>query len=266
MSLKRIALVTSDHRRHRWVAARLAGVADLSGVVVESKPSAAPSVADRDLEIRSYFEARSLAEERTFGAAPEFESLGATIIRTTWQGTNSLEVFEFLSTYAPDLVFLFGSAIVRPPLLDHFAGRMINMHLGLSPYYRGSATNFWPLVDGLPECVGVTVHHATAEVDGGAILGQARPDASADDDSHSLGCKAVIAGADVLCVMAEAKTLPEGVPQTTDGKLCRRKDFSLDALRTLQRNFANGMMSRYLVDKAARDRRFPIVTPVPPRG
>ena len=33
---------------------------------------------------------------------------------------------------------------------------MINVHLGLSPYYKGSATNFWPFVNNELQFLGVT--------------------------------------------------------------------------------------------------------------
>ena len=180
----------------RWVAARLAGRSRSlrrrgGEQALRSPVSCRPGSRDPQLiskPVRSPRSGRSALHPSSNRSVPRSSGrLG--------NGTNSLEVFEFLSTYAPDLVFLFGSAIVRPPLLDHFAGRMINMHLGLSPYYRGSATNFWPLVDGLPECVGVTVHHATAEVDGGAIpgpgtTGMHRPTTTAIPS----GARAVIAG------------------------------------------------------------------------
>ena len=68
------------------------------------------------------------------------------------------------------------------------------MHLGLSPYYRGSGTNFWPLVDRLPECVGVTIHLAIPSVDAGPILTQVRPDIEPTDRAHEIGSRAIIAG------------------------------------------------------------------------
>jgi hypothetical protein len=134
------------------------------------------------------------------------------------------------------------------------------MHLGLSPYYRGSSTNFWPLVDGRPECVGVTVHHATLKVDGGNILLQARPDTVIGDSSHDIGCKTIMAGATLLQkVVASAFCLPGGVVQTGGGKLCRRDDFSLAALRLMLKNFEEGMINGYLRNKVSRDAGYPIV-------
>lgn len=262
----RIALMTSNNRRHRWVAARLAEVAELACVVIEAKPpqNSGPSLAAA-AEIRDYFAARDLAEIRWFGNAPEhYEEVTAEAREFPWQGANSQEVFDLLCAARVDQVFLFGSCIIRDPILSFFQGRIVNMHLGLSPYYRGSATNYWPLVDGLPECVGVTVHHATSIVDGGGILAQARPDVRSSDSIHDIGCKTIMAGAALLQRFAsQSPPLLQGAPQTGVGKLCRRADFDIESLRQVQSRIANGMLKDYLADKAKRDARYPIVEVVP---
>ena len=94
-----------------------------------------------------------------------------------------------------EYIILFGSSIIKPPLLEFFNKKIINIHLGLSPYYRGSGTNFWPLVNNEPECVGATIHLAVLKVDAGSILAQARPESLSElDNSHDIGCKAIISG------------------------------------------------------------------------
>ena len=262
MSKKRIALLTSVNQRHRWVASRLAQVAELVSVVSEAKPpqNFGATMAE-GAETQEYFSARDLAERRWFGDAPEhFSQITPEVWMMPWQGSNSPEVFERLLVGEIDLLFLFGSSIIREPLLSHFQGRIVNMHLGLSPYYRGSATNYWPLVDGIPECVGVTIHHATAIVDGGGILAQARPDPTPADDVHDLGCKTIIAGAKLLQEIAQwPSPLPDGVRQTGLGKVCRRADFNIGSLRQLRAHMEQDLLRDYLSEKVERDMHYPIV-------
>ena len=76
----------------------------------------------------------------------------------------------------PDVVLVFGTGILREPLLSAFDGRIINIHLGLSPYYRGAGTNFWPLVNREPEYVGATIHYLDAGIDTGPMLAHAQAD------------------------------------------------------------------------------------------
>lgn len=260
--MKRIVLLTSNHQRHRWLAAQLAEVAELVCVATEEKPPHGQiKFASESEEIRNYFRDRDEREAHWFQDAPHSLSQIATQVRELpWQGANTHEMFEFLQNSKADQIFLFGSSIIRDPILSHFHGRIVNMHLGLSPYYRGSATNYWPLVDNLPECVGVTVHHATAVVDGGGILAQARPDIHTKDSVHDIGCKTIIAGAKLLKQVTLLQLpLPSGAPQTGHGKLCRRADFGIDSLRALKCNMGNGMLQYYLANKSSRDALFPIV-------
>jgi len=53
--------------------------------------------------------------------------------------------------------------------------RAINIHMGLSPYYRGTACNFWALYDDRPAFVGATVHLLSRGLDNGPILFHVRP-------------------------------------------------------------------------------------------
>ena len=73
-----------------------------------------------------------------------------------------------------DLVVLAGfMRVVKAPLLEPFAGRIINLHPTLLPAFPGLDGIGQTWRAGVPEG-GCTVHWVTAEVDGGGHLGQAR--------------------------------------------------------------------------------------------
>lgn len=258
--MTKVALITSNRLRHRWVASRVAASGLLAALIVEDKPAASDQNVDDNRLVKAYFAERDAREAWWFAEGPAaFPDLGVPVHHVSWSESNSESALRFVTNLFPDRVALFGSSIIRDPLLSRFAPNIINMHLGLSPYYRGSATNFWPLVHDRPECVGVTVHHATLKVDGGHILGQRRPPVDANDTSHDLGCKAIIEGAALLVALLSMTNLPAGQAQTGEGVLCRRRDFTADALDQMQRNFESGMMPRYIGDKRRRDERYPIV-------
>ena len=100
-----------------------------------------------------------------------------------------------MAALGPDVVLVFGTGILREPLLSAFDGRIINIHLGLSPYYRGAGTNFWPLVNREPEYVGATIHYLDAGIDTGPILAHARPTIARGDGPHDIGNKTIVAAA-----------------------------------------------------------------------
>ena len=48
--------------------------------------------------------------------------------------------------------------------------RAINIHMGVSPYYRGTDCNFWALYDGNAHLVGSTIHLLSKGLDSGSML------------------------------------------------------------------------------------------------
>jgi methionyl-tRNA formyltransferase len=256
-----------DHLRHRWYATRVAASPslDLRGVVCETQPPQPRGrTAAEDELVARHFAERADAERAHFGDASTWEALGADVLHVARGATNGPEVFDWVVDRRPEVLLLYGCSIIRPPLLERFDARTVNVHLGLSPYYRGHATNFWPLVNGEPECVGATVHLATLDVDAGAILRQARPRLEPPDGPHDVGCRALAAGVGALLASLEPYRIgalaPQ--PQRAGGRLYRRRDFderAEAALRQLHARFAGGMIPDYLAHKAERDARFPIV-------
>jgi methionyl-tRNA formyltransferase len=157
---------------------------------------------------------------------------------------------------------LYGTSIIKPPLLDAYAGRVVNLHLGLSPYYRGSGTNFWPLVNREPECVGATIHVASEKADAGGVLAQVRPDAEPADVAREVGTKTIRAALGVLPAVLSLYLRGALRPRPQDlskGRVYRARDFGAGAVRAMWRHFETGMMEEYLADAEARRRAFPVV-------
>jgi hypothetical protein len=260
----RVALLTGDGLRHRFAASRLAEHLMLAGIVAEGKApllQSPESVSAEDrLVIDRHFSERDDIERRFFGEIGSFPD--AELLQLPHGSINSPAVFDWVTALNPQFVILYGTSIVKPPLLTAFEGRMINLHLGLSPYYRGSGTNFWPLVYGEPECVGATIHLAVQSVDAGAVLAQIRPQAEVSDRVHELGTRTIIAGFDlmprIVTLYAEGRITPK--PQELSaGRVFRRKDFNADVTRQAWRNFDAGMMADYLRDADRRRSRYPII-------
>jgi hypothetical protein len=217
---------------------------------------------DDEAVIRRHFEARDASEDAFFAAHGSLRAAGAITARVGPNGCNDPLEIDRMRQLEPQVVLVFGTGLLRQPLIDTFPGRILNIHLGLSPYYRGAGTNFWPLVNGEPEFCGATIHFLDAGVDTGPIIAHARPAIAAGDGPHDIGNKTIIAAADTLADAAlafDAGPLA-GVPQTGGGRVYRRADFSAAAVRRLYDNFERGMIGEYLDNRAARDARIELVT------
>ena len=255
----RAILLTSTFRRHVHVLNTVAAACDLAGVWQEEKTFRperyAQDAADEEV-IQRHFASRDDAEARYFAADSEVRLKTGAAHRVVAAGACSDPVEVALMTAArPDVVLVFGTGILRQPLLSVFEGRIINLHLGLSPYYRGAGTNFWPLVNREPEYVGATIHYLDEGIDTGSIISHVRPAIERNDGPHDLGNKTIVAAADALLRAAAAHVAgaTRAVPQAGGGRLYQRKDFNADAVRTLYRNFETGMIDEYLAARRARD-------------
>ena len=94
------------------------------------------------------------------------------------EATNPREAFEteltkVIDQDAPELVVLAGfMRILTPQFVNHYEGRLINIHPSLLPAFTGLHTHARALDMGC-RFAGVTVHRVTPELDHGPILAQA---------------------------------------------------------------------------------------------
>ena len=79
---------------------------------------------------------------------------------------------HFLSDFLDsDIYIVSGASYIKGDLLNFLvAHNAINIHVGVSPYYRGTDCNFWALYDGNSHLVGATIHKLSKGLDSGPIL------------------------------------------------------------------------------------------------
>lgn len=111
---------------------------------------------------------------------------------------NGNETISVLEQLNPDIVIVYGTLIIGTKVIEA-CRRIINLHTGFSPTYRGSDTIFWALHNGDSENVGATVHRLEAGVDSGPILARGKPSIEPGDDEDRLFAKAVMLGTELLC-------------------------------------------------------------------
>jgi phosphoribosylglycinamide formyltransferase-1 len=96
---------------------------------------------------------------------------------------------EVIDGFAPDLVLLAGfMRILTVSFVEHYAGRMLNIHPSLLPRFPGLATHQQALDAGVPEH-GASVHFVTAELDHGPVVAQARVPVLPGDTAETLAAR-----------------------------------------------------------------------------
>jgi len=106
--------------------------------------------------------------------------------KTKLEGDGEDRFIAAIKDAGADLVVLAGfMRVIKPKLLEAFAGRIINLHPSLLPSFPG--------LDGVGQAfragvkiAGCTVHYVTAEVDAGRIIEQASVPVEANDTIQTL--------------------------------------------------------------------------------
>lgn len=93
---------------------------------------------------------------------------------------------QLVASYTPDVVILAGfMRILGAHFVQHFHGRLLNIHPSLLPKYKGLHTHQRALEQGDQEH-GVSVHFVTEELDGGPVILQAKVPIFAGDTATDL--------------------------------------------------------------------------------
>ncbi|MFN0079772.1 MAG: phosphoribosylglycinamide formyltransferase [Prosthecobacter sp.] len=96
------------------------------------------------------------------------------------------EIFEHLERARVDVVVLAGfMRILKEPVINAYAGRIVNVHPSLLPRHKGANAPLLTLQAGDSE-TGCTVHLVTAEIDAGRTLAQAKVPVLTDDTAETL--------------------------------------------------------------------------------
>jgi methionyl-tRNA formyltransferase len=181
---------------------------------------------------------------------------------------NSPEVRRHIEGLRPDVIAVLGSSVLRPEIIKLPEVAMINIHSGLSPYYRGTWSFGWPLVNREPQYIGVTVHHVNSGIDAGDIIYQTRPHLYESDDLNIIFLKVIAEGIELMVEAIEELVVTGNVPGHRQprgaGRLYQMKDFNAQAARTCLKNLEEGLIGEYLSNREERDSKVKLFGYKPP--
>lgn len=174
----KITVFTSNRPRHQALIARLSTVADRVFAVQECNtvfPGMVEDFFKKSEVMQDYFSRVLASEHRVFGDL-KFSGSKVQTLSIKMGDLNRLSLSQLGEALNSDLYVVFGASYIKGPLVEHLVKNgCLNIHMGVSPQYRGSSTNFWALYDENPKYVGATIHMLTRGLDSGAILFHALP-------------------------------------------------------------------------------------------
>lgn len=164
-----------------------------------ARGSLAPFRARLPVKVRNRSETRLY--DRMFGS--DWHDLDPSIPLMLTNTINGTEVKQRLRKLKPDLLLVHGTALLRDNILQT-ASHTINLHWGLSPYYRGTNCTDWALLLWDIQNIGVTLHRLSQRIDGGDIIAQARAALTPEDDVYSINMQLTKRGTDLMLRVLDA--------------------------------------------------------------
>ncbi|GAA3571667.1 formyltransferase family protein [Snuella lapsa] len=127
----------------------------------------------------------------------DFIAIDNTIECVEVADINSKKVEESIKKINPDLMLDHGTSLVKSNIIG-LSEMTLNLHWGLSPYYRGVDCTKRALFNWDINNIGVTVHKLSNKIDGGEIFGQARVEVAPQDTVDSINARETYLGVEII--------------------------------------------------------------------
>lgn len=227
-----IVILTGDQPRHKYFAAELSRAHDVRGAIFEKKKDRSipcEGLSEEELRAVDWWEkTRDAADQKFFGSyAGKSSAFDFLLVDTN--RINDPNVARWVFDKKPDVLCVFGTSIIKEIYTGAYPRRILNMHLGISPEYRGSGTTLWPIINNDFKHLGVSIIFLDAGVDTGDVIYQGFLGIEKSDDPHTIGAKIILVGTGLM--KRALGDLEKGglrcEPQRPGGKQYMRKEWGI---------------------------------------
>lgn len=251
----KVILLTGSHPRHLYLVNKLAQLGVVSAHVMEVREEFLPQPPgnleelDRKNFIRHFVD-RDEAERRHF-AGNDTVKVEIPTLKVSHLTLNTQETIDWVNAQSFDLAISYGVHMLSKELLEVLPEHAWNIHGGLSPWYKGNTTLFWPFFMLRPNWAGMTIHRLSARLDAGDIVHHAAPELAYGDGLHDVACKAVAHAAEDLIRIIQEIPLNkiQYTPQKGNGKLWIGTDWMPQHLRFVYNMYNNDIVDQFLDGK-----------------
>jgi folate-dependent phosphoribosylglycinamide formyltransferase PurN len=261
----KLILFSGNHARHLYVNREILKYFDEALVIIMKREELIPSppkdLSSLDKKLFSkHFENRNKVETQTYGdLRPEKVFAQTETLYILPEQLNTADVAQKVSDFDADFCFIFGVDLILDPVIDVLPANKVNLHLGISPWYKGAATLYWPFYHLKPQFCGVTFHQITKEPDAGEIIHQSVPCLKQGDTIHDVGAKCVLqAKEDIKKIINHLKIHGgfKGKVQNSSGRNWRSSDFHGTQLRVIYELFNDDIVDHHLSGKLSHKKPF----------
>jgi methionyl-tRNA formyltransferase len=188
MQNKKIVFLASDCESSRWVYNALNKDFQFEAVIIEQPLSKKALFKNRIKKI-SYFKVmgqvlfslllvpllRKKAKYRKAELIQKYQLHNTNFISDKIfmiTSVNDEACKQVLHQIQPDIILVNGTRIISKKILRSTKAIFINMHVGITPWYRGSHGGYWALYNKDSKNFGTTIHLVDEGVDTGSVIAQ----------------------------------------------------------------------------------------------
>ena len=257
----KILVIAGSHPRHEYILRDLIrGYSDVEfEIIIMQREALVPNFPIKDINPSSsqqklfyhHFKLREELEKKHFGVNnldSHSKLPNVNIFKIQPSDLNSGLVISHLRKTAADVCIVMGAGMLKQETLDLLPQETFNIHLGLSPKYRGSATLFWPTFLMDPFSTGITFHRINLQPDAGEIIHQSLPVFERFFTLHETAIAAINSAKNDLSKLFNQvlkQISLKSVPQPVVGKTFLTTDFRIAHLETIY-NFYNDQVLDYM--------------------
>jgi|TARA_B100000315_G_scaffold258328_1_gene310057 folate-dependent phosphoribosylglycinamide formyltransferase PurN len=206
----RVTIFSSNQPRHLNLAKEFSKISDEVFFVSEVNTVFPGQVEDffkKSEVMQSYFQNVISSERKIFGDIAFLPNNIRTLSIKSGD-LNRLDKSQLTDAFTSDVYVVFGASFIKGWLVDFLVeNRAINIHMGISPYYRGSSCNFWALYDNNPSYVGATIHLLSKGLDSGDMLFHCVPKLNSNDSPFDFTMRSVLVAQQGLVSAVDNKSI-----------------------------------------------------------
>ncbi len=141
------------------------------------------------------------------------------------------ETVNAIKALKPDILVVHSQSWVTKKVRDlALTGLVIGGHPGITPFYRGSHSSFWALLNQQPEMVGWTAFHVDKGVDSGDVIVQGRLEVMPNDSYMTLNWRGMKEIAKAQADAIREFDLQREVPRVSHSEIPPNSEFGLPGL------------------------------------
>lgn len=252
----KITVFTSNQPRHIHLINSLAAISDECNAIMEVNtvfPGQVDDFYKKSSTMQKYFSHVIESEKKLFGEISFLnKSVNNMVIRNG--DLNKLTKSMLDPALNADIYVVFGSSYIKGWLIEYLVeNNALNIHMGMSPYYRGSSCNFWAIYDSNPHLMGATIHMLSKGLDSGEILYQVMPTTENCKNPFDFTMTSVLSAHKSIVQRIETKEIFDYEPTKQNRSLEIRYSKNSDFTDEIAKTFLDRKLSiseiQYLIDK-----------------